>query len=223
MGHEHQSESTTPEAGICEPAALFPVILAVPPAAQSLKGREKVTFLSDWARRALAISAQRSGVELGCLVKDDRGAPLACKGWHWSISHKSTYVAAVVAPFAVGIDIEPIRPVSAALVGKVASEAHEVLGRDTTDTDFFRIWTAKEAVLKAEGVGLAGLAHCRLTRFVDGHRLIVAFDQTAYAIEQRFVAGHVAAVVTGGAKVNWVEKQTEKGRLKTEGERKMPF
>jgi 4'-phosphopantetheinyl transferase len=203
-GRKKTKASRTEGLKLSPTAVLYPVILAVPPAGRSLKGREKAAFLSACARRALDISAGRSDACLGAPEKDNAGAPIPCQGWHWSVSHKSQFVAGVVAAFPVGIDIEKIRPISDALVRKVAAEAGSVLGRKPSAADFFRIWTAKEAVLKAEGVGLAGLSACRLNRFHNANHLMMGFSGRHYAVAQFFWDDHVAAVVTGGGRVDWV-------------------
>jgi 4'-phosphopantetheinyl transferase len=109
---------------ICNPQSafrnhtLFPVILPVPAEVHEFKPRERVIYLSRHARRALKIAAQKSGVRLGELVKDDNGVPQPFEGIHWSISHKTRYVCGVVAPAQIGIDIERVHRFSDGLLKK---------------------------------------------------------------------------------------------------------
>ena len=90
----------------------------------------------------------------GPLEKDKNGAPLPSKGTYWSLTHKSANVAAVVAPRPVGIDIEVLRPCNPNLYQRIASAEEWDLAATVSDKNFFRYWTAKEAVLKAVGKGL---------------------------------------------------------------------
>ena len=134
-------------------AVLYPVVLAVPPERRLLKGREKVRYLSRHARRALALSAGKTGTVLQHLPKDQDGVPLPVNGIHWSLSHKSEFVAAVTASRPVGIDIEAIRPCSEGLFKRIAQSQEWSLVDPVSTETFFRFWTAKEAVLKATGIG----------------------------------------------------------------------
>jgi len=186
-------------------ATIYPVVLSVPAEAQHLAHRSRGEFLSRHARCALELSAERLGIELGPLEKDDRGAPLPFNGWFWSVTHKPTYVGGVVAPGPVGIDLEPVRPCSRALFRKTASDAEWALaaGADMQHT-FFRYWTAKEAVLKIGGEGIKDLARCRVTKILDDTRLNVEYAGRTWIVDQIFFDGHVAAVVTSGFETTWL-------------------
>jgi 4'-phosphopantetheinyl transferase len=94
---------------------IYPVLMPVSVSGRALAGKERVAHLSALARRALSLSANKSGVSLDRLDKDEGGAPLPFEGVYWSVSHKETFVAGVAAPAPVGIDIERIRPCSDAL------------------------------------------------------------------------------------------------------------
>ena len=76
-------------------AALHPVILPVPVRHQRWAGRQTAEALSRLAREALERSAGHAGAALGTLRKNADGAPVPTSGWHWSISHKRTYVGGV--------------------------------------------------------------------------------------------------------------------------------
>lgn len=184
--------------------SLYPTILAVPETSQQLTGRAKSKMLSRLAREALFASCQRSGWPIVKLDKDQNGAPLSENGYHWSLSHKSKFVAAVVAPYPIGIDIEKIRPFSDALQRRIASTAEWRLGsKIEPDLLFYRFWTAKEAVLKAVGVGLSGLAHCRVTMIVDNYRLCLTYDTTPFMVSQVQLCNHVAAVISDDCPIFW--------------------
>ncbi len=99
---------------------LYPVLLVVPETPSRLKGPEKVSFLRNQARQALAISAQKSGLFLKSLDQAENGAPLPSDGVYWSLSHKESVVCAVAASMPVGIDVERIRPRSEALFKRIA-------------------------------------------------------------------------------------------------------
>lgn len=83
-------------------------------------------------------------------------------GRTFSLSHTDGHVAVAVARGAVGVDVESIRrPRLDAALAETAFGAAKAaaLGPDPASQSwrdaFFALWTAAEAVLKAEGVGLA--------------------------------------------------------------------
>jgi 4'-phosphopantetheinyl transferase len=184
-------------------AVLHPVILPVTAANRGLKGPEKVRHLSARARQALALSAARSGVALPHLPKDERGAPLPVNGVYWSISHKSDYVAGVVGPDPVGIDLELIRTFSEGVRRKIADEAEWALSSEIPERRFFRFWTAKEAVLKAAGTGLSELSRCRVQSVPDGRQVMLSFRGVPVTVAHFFFDRHVAAVVQNAHRVAW--------------------
>ena len=153
---------------------LHPVILPVPEQVQKFKPKDRVIFLSRHARRALAISADRSAIRPGELLKNENGMPLPFDGTFWSITHKTHYVGGVVSPTSIGIDIERIRDFSRGLFRKTAADQEWALANTEEKSllTFFRFWTSKEAVLKATGIGIKDLLKCQVHQIPDERRVI---------------------------------------------------
>jgi 4'-phosphopantetheinyl transferase len=181
---------------------IYPVILAVPDTAKKLTPKERVKFLSRHARRALEVSAEKSGIRLDELQQDEHNAPLPYRGTYWSITHKNEYVGGVVSPSPIGIDIEKICPRAKSLFRKIADKAEWALA-DKTITTFFRYWTAKEAVLKAGGIGLRDLSKCRISRVLDTHHLNVEYAGKKLQIEHTFFNSHIASIVKNEWGIEW--------------------
>jgi 4'-phosphopantetheinyl transferase len=188
-----------------------PVVLRVPSSEQGLTGKEKVIFLSAFARKALFMSASKSNVVLEKMNKNADGGPLPYNGVYWSISHKSTYVAGVVASRPIGIDLERIRPVDLALYDKIAGPDEWRLGGEKGDHHlFFRYWTAKETVLKATGLGLKALSTCHIDHVVDDKELVVRHGNQEWLVEQHGAEGHLVSVLKSNWQVRWhVEKHVD--------------
>lgn len=180
------------------------VIIETPPSMKRLVGREKNKALSRYARNALFKSAELSGVTLGPLVKGDRGEPLASNGTSWTVSHTIDYVAAAVAPFAVGIDIEKIGPVTPAVRSRVAGPEEWALAAENDPKAFCRIWTAKEAVLKAVGAGLSGLSRCLVLAIVDEHHTRLEYESEEWTASHYYgIADYVASITVPAESVVW--------------------
>lgn len=186
------------------PLTIYPVILPVPEAARTMPPAERARLLSRRAREALRLSAERLGAPLGPLEKDHRGAPRPAGGHFWSLTHKPLYVGAVLSPAAVGIDLEEIRPVRAALHGRAAGPAEWELADEDRERAFFRFWTAKEAVLKTRGAGLKDLGRCRIAAVPDAAHLEVDYAGEAWPVEHFFFAGHVASLAVKGLAAQWI-------------------
>ncbi len=185
---------------------LFPVVLPVPAEVHDFKPRDRVIYLSRHARRALKISAEKSGVRFGELVKDDNSVPQPFGGIHWSISHKTRYVCGVVAPQPIGIDIERVRKFSDGLFKKTATVREWALADMETGSvmAFFRYWTAKEAVLKATGIGIKDLLKCGVRHIFDDKHLQIQYDDQDWLIEHFFFDDHVASIVKNVFQIQWI-------------------
>lgn len=192
--------------------ALYPVIMRLPSSVAGINGPEKTKQLSMYARQALKRSARHSGIKSHEPQKDTSGVPRPSDGVYWSLSHSDKYVAAVVAPSAVGIDIEEMRDVSDGLKIRIASEAEwQLAPLEEGPALFFRYWTAKEAVLKAAGHGLLGLASCRVTKIFDSDRMQLSYQGADWLVHQHKIPpgnlarlpGCIAAITPGSNNVLW--------------------
>lgn len=103
----------------------------------------------------------------------------------------------------IGVDVEYVRPLSwEAMLPMISSEdeAQEIrhgAGDDAAPAAFFRSWTAKEAVLKAEGRGMRGDARrVRLPAgYIHGDISSIALekDGTAYQLDTIEAQGTIVA------------------------------
>jgi 4'-phosphopantetheinyl transferase len=184
---------------------IYPVILPVPGEIRDLKPKPRVTFLSSHARRALEISAAKSGIPLGVLKKNENGAPLPFDGTFWSVTHKTGYVGGVVARVPIGIDIEEIKSCPKSLFQKTAGKQEWSLTETNRpgSTIFFRYWTSKEAVLKACGTGIKDLLRCRIHRIIDDHHLEIRYQDRIWRVEHFFFSAHIASIVQFDSPIAW--------------------
>ena len=185
------------------PMTLFPVVLPVAEAGYKLSGKEKVAELSRISREALRLSAEKSRVVLGELIKNEDDVPCPFDGNYWSLSHKSKYVAAVISKEMIGIDIEEIKPRSESIFSLVASDEEWELSPDRSWDTFFRYWTAKEAALKAVGVGIGGLKVCRIISVPDKNHIVLNYRDSLFRVEQLSHKNHIVSVIKNDNEVEW--------------------
>ncbi len=117
-----------------------------------------------WVRMTLASTLGIDDSRLR-IARDPRGKPQLVEGgrdWHFSLSHSHGHaLLAVLEGCPVGVDLEWPRPRShlLALASRyfTGGEAATLAGLDASErvVAFYQLWTAKEAVLKASGLGLA--------------------------------------------------------------------
>lgn len=83
---------------------------------------------------------------------NEHGKPYIEGGPYFSISHCKEGIAVAVDDRPIGIDIEFIRHSDADLIARTMNEKEQLLIH--SDRDFTRLWTQKEAVVKAIGIGI---------------------------------------------------------------------
>jgi len=195
---------------------LYPVILPLLPEDQKLRGRELVQAQRRRAREALACSCKASGITLGPLEKDERNAPLPFNGTYWSLSHKPRFVAAVVGPIPIGIDIEEITPRKEGIHAYIAGDKEWALADRGWET-LFRYWTAKEAVLKAGGVGISHLKKARIHAIPDTDNLLVDYASRLWPVRHFRLEGHIVSVTRDDHEVVWRLVPPQSGSTFTAG------
>lgn len=103
-----------------------------------------------------------AGLLLHCVLGADetkvqygaQGRPYLAGGPQFSLSHSGAWAVLAVDAQPVGVDIELIRPRSAALAPRVFA-ADELAWLQTSPLEnFYVLWTRKESILKATGLGL---------------------------------------------------------------------
>ena len=150
---------------------IIAVVRATPDQEPERPAPERVAAQRASSRAALSEAAAAAGCPDVVFDKSsERGRPIpTATGWHWSISHDATFVAAALSKRGpLGIDLERVALRRRLLVERVADQSErEALGESASQSleapGFARLWTSKEAVLKAEQIGLPGLKDCKLT------------------------------------------------------------
>jgi 4'-phosphopantetheinyl transferase len=134
---------------------------------QELERMHKFHFAPDRDRYAVAHANMRRILgaylhrtpEKICFQVNRFGKPELDDPLHFSLSHsQSIALLAVAQGQPVGVDVEDVCPIEpeVALTHFSASELSQLSGLqgDAWLAGFYRCWTRKEAILKAEGVGL---------------------------------------------------------------------
>ena len=130
--------------------------------------------------------------------RTDTGKPMA-ERVHFNVSHSGDLVLVAVSDErAIGVDVERRRPVERvqALVERWLTpderrDLDRIRGAEGDESDaFLRVWSLKEARLKALGVGISGAARAGLEH-VDAQPLDALLDSLAHRPGE---AGYVGAV-----------------------------
>ncbi|MFZ5560710.1 MAG: 4'-phosphopantetheinyl transferase family protein [Pseudomonadota bacterium] len=160
-------------------------------------------------RRALAEHLHKPGRDLR-FYRDNKGRLLlrdAPEG-HFSLSHCRGFVAILVADAGCGIDVEVPRNVPALRLAERYFSPAEVAwlssrGEAYRLREFFRLWTLKEAAVKALGQGLANNL-ARLAFSLAGPEPRLLGDMPALAVHQ-LDRGNcmLAGAVATAAEVDW--------------------
>ena len=87
---------------------------------------------------------------------NEHGKPFIPGGPYFSISHCKEGIAVAISDEPIGIDIEGIRHADEELIRRTMNEEERlrVMGDGLRDRRFTRLWTQKEAVVKAIGTGI---------------------------------------------------------------------
>ncbi len=192
---------------------LHPVLIAISPTAPA-KTPESVEQQREYAKLALSHCAALSAAPADGWRSDADGRPLPNEGFYWSVSHKRHWAAAAIADRAVGIDIEHVLPRREALLDELATHDEWGILGDRSWHSFFRLWTAKEAVLKANGVGIACFSMCRLLKVPSLHHMTLRYrcsdrlesrshKGASWHVEHCYLSDHIAAVACNDADMTW--------------------
>jgi hypothetical protein len=171
--------------------------LVLAPLSLRLARRQRHAAAREARAAALRASAELAGAPRSLPCEDwpaaPSGAPAVRLGWRASFADTSGLVAALVARVPLAVDVEWLGRARLEAV-RARFRADGELSRLGAEDDvaLLSLWTAKEAVLKLAGVGLAGLARCVLVER-EPHGLRLRFDGREHAVPVRTVGRHVIA------------------------------
>jgi 4'-phosphopantetheinyl transferase len=166
----------------------------------SAEERARAARFTDKGRREFAVARAVLRAILGnylglpppAVPVVDAGKPHLADGeLEFSVSHAGDVALIAIARAPVGVDIECVEPIGAdelAGLGEFVFSERERetwLGRPPSDRlgAYYRLWTQKEAYLKATGEGIAGrpLTEIELVVTPDGPRLVAVSGTSADA------------------------------------------
>jgi len=177
-------------------SVLYPVILTVPHQLSNVSMPQRVKAISQLSRETVFISAHLSQLTIKNLRQQKTGKPEPDHNVYWSVSHKPRFVCGVVSEQKIGIDIEEIRPQQLSMYDYVASEEEwACIEGYRSKRSFFRCWTAKEAVLKAEGTGIVDLLQCKIIEDLGESAMLLHYHDHQWRVEHYYLNNHIAAII----------------------------
>lgn len=98
----------------------------------------------------------------GQIEKTDQGKPFlpAFPEFHFNVTHSKKMIMVALSLGPVGVDLERVRPLDVIPIAKRFFSPQDLLflpeeNQEQNQQTFFKLWTAKEAALKADGGGIA--------------------------------------------------------------------
>ncbi|MFI6298527.1 4'-phosphopantetheinyl transferase family protein [Nonomuraea sp. NPDC050790] len=156
----------------------------------------RLAFTTEPGGRPCLEPRQKNGLEPGL-------KPGLEHGLDFNLSHSGEWALIAVAPGGrrVGVDVERISPDAdiMELAARMYQPEEVERVRAAGAPEFFRLWTAKEAYIKATGVGLAGLRDTRVTPAREGSAALVGSRSLDGEWPVRWLdvaPGYAAALVT---------------------------
>lgn len=115
---------------------------------------------------------------------NEHGKPYIEHRPYFSISHCQAGIAVAIDDQPIGIDIETIRHAKDDLVERTMNEEEKSKiesqkSKEDQDRMFTRLWTQKEAVVKAQGVGIMSFDQLQKT-LDNGHWTLDTFEKDNY-------------------------------------------
>lgn len=126
------------------------------------------------------------------LVRNSMGKPSLAEypELHFNLSHANGIAACIVSERECGIDCERVRPYRENVVKRAYSESEKELLSCTPEAErdllFFRLWTLKEAYVKAIGTGISYPLNTVEFSFENGS---VITNITGYSFRQYLIRG----------------------------------
>lgn len=124
--------------------------------------RKALRYLRETDRRRSAAAGilmkYAAGISEESQLRYNRfGKPLPIgKRGGFNLSHGGNYIVMASWDGEIGVDIEQIRPWERAVAEKCfARQELEWLDSEKSDENFYRLWTAKESIMKAAGLGFS--------------------------------------------------------------------
>ena len=113
---------------------------------------------------------------------NEHGKPFWTDGPYFSISHCKAGIAVAVDEEPIGIDIETIRSADEGLIKRVMSAEEQEMIEQAEDPArvFTRLWTQKEAVVKAQGTGIFSFEQLQGIRSQESGLKIQTFEKANY-------------------------------------------
>ncbi|MCC2638099.1 MAG: 4-phosphopantetheinyl transferase [Moraxellaceae bacterium] len=175
-----------------------------------LPSRQRSFVLSRLLLRHLLTTYAGIPPEAQCFTRAASGRLLLAGSgpWEISLSHGGGLVAVMVASAPCGVDIERQRATRITRVAEryfAPAEAEWLRTRDnaTAERDFFRLWTLKEACVKALGQGLAdNMARLAFTLATSPPTLL-APDHGLQVWQAPLAEAWLAAAVRSAGPVDW--------------------
>ena len=114
---------------------------------------------------------------LGEWTYNEHGKPYIEGAPYFSLSHCKEGIAVAIDDQPIGIDIESIRHADESLIERTMNEQERV-GMD--DRKFTRLWTQKEAVVKAQGTGIISFEQLQNLRVQSTEYRVQTFEKEKY-------------------------------------------
>lgn len=111
---------------------------------------------------------------------NEHGKPFLPNGPYFSISHCKDGIAVVVDNQPIGVDIESLRSANQDLIERTMNAEEQAQIAEAADREraFIRLWTQKEAVVKAQGRGIESFEQLQNVLSIGGR--IDSFETEKY-------------------------------------------